>query len=75
MVSVTHYRCGGPMWPWRKDGTCQTCGEPALGRPARRMPGRPPLLVSDSIRRMVASLGRKQLMELHHAVILARLRD
>lgn len=30
---VMHYRCGGPIWPWRKDGTCRTCGKIVLPAP------------------------------------------
>jgi hypothetical protein len=25
-MNAYHFLCDGPMWPWRKDGTCQTCG-------------------------------------------------
>ena len=29
-MNAYHTPCGGPMWPWRKDGTCRTCGKQVL---------------------------------------------
>jgi len=29
-MNAYHFLCGGPLWPWRKDGTCRTCGKMVL---------------------------------------------
>lgn len=76
---VTHYACGGRMWPVRADGTCHTCGEPIIptansGRAAGK-PHPPHRLPLGAVYEVALSdMGRDAVVGAYHAATRVRLK-